>query len=243
VNTFSAFTGGTVTGVTLTYNTAVTNAVNEWNNLIAGTAWGSNAGATAVNLGSGSSAYVLCTGTLQTGCTAGMTNSTITTRTVNGQVQRAYLFDISSTTGGVINQNVTIKGDGTALVVLLYNGASVLNIAKSVTLGGTGPLTSDQVLLNDTSTAGITTAEGFNFTGSLAVKTTTASTETLSGAVISGRLFLGGTGSATATLNTSNLTGFSLTAPTDLATPEPATDLMIGGAMIMLAVTFKRHRK
>jgi hypothetical protein len=110
VNTNSVFTGGTVTGVTLPYNTAVTNAVNEWNALIAGSAWGSNTGATAVNLGSGSSGYVLCAGSGQTGCTT--TNLTTTTRTINGTVQTAYLFDLSTTTGGVINQNVTIKGDG-----------------------------------------------------------------------------------------------------------------------------------
>ena len=240
VNTFSTFTGGTVTGVTLTYNTAVTNAVTEWNNLVAGAAWGSTAGSTAVNLGSGGP-FVLCAGSGQTGCTT--TNTTTTTRTVNGKTQTAYLFDISSTTGGVVANNITIKGDGNTLVVLLYNGASALNISKSITLSGTGTLTADQVLLNDTSAAGITTATGFTYTGALAVKTTTAASEQLSGAVINGRLFLGGSGSATATLNTSGATGFSLTAPTDLATPEPATDLMIGGAMIMLAVIFKRQRK
>lgn len=127
VNTNSAFTGGTVTGVTLQYNTAVTNAVNEWNALIAASAWGSNTGATTVNLGSGGSAYVLCAGSGQTGCT---TTNTTTTRTINGQVQTAYLFDLSSTTGGIINQNITIKGDGSTLVVLLYNGASTLSVAK-----------------------------------------------------------------------------------------------------------------
>jgi hypothetical protein len=233
VNAASAFTGGSVTGVTLQYNAAVTNAVNEWNGLVAASAWGSATGATAVNLGSGGP-FVLCAGSGHSGCTT--TNSTTTTRTVNGQTQTAYLFDISSSTGGNIANNITIKGDGNTLIVLLYNGASTLNISKSVTLAD--GVTSDQVLLNVTSAAGITTAAGFNFTGSLAVKDTT---ETLSGAIINGRLFLGGSGSAT--LNTSGSTGFSLTAAADIATPEPATEFLIGGAMVLVAVLVKRARK
>ena len=228
VNSASAFTGGTVTGVTLQYTAAVTNAVTEWNNLVAATAWGSNSGAVAVNLGSGSSGYVLCAGSGQTGCTT--TNTTTTTRTVNGQTQTAYLFDISTTTGGIVNQTVTIKGDGSTLVVLLYNGASTLNLSKSVSLTG---LSADQVLLNVTSAGGITTSAGFTYTGALAVKDTT---EVLTGASINGRLYLGGTSSAT--LNS----GFSLTSPTDLATPEPATEVLIGSALVALVVLSRKLR-
>ena len=179
VNTSSVFTGGMVTGVTLTYSNAVTNAINEWNGLIAGAAWSSNAGSTAANL-KGGAAISLCTGTF-TGCT--FNNNTTTTRAVNGVKQTAYVFDITGTTGGVINQNITIKADSNSMVVLYYNGASTLSVAKAFTV--TGGATSDQVLLSVVTAAGITTASGFNFTGSIAVKSTT---QILTGSAISGRL-------------------------------------------------------
>jgi len=229
VDTASTFTGGTVTGVTLQYSAAVTNALNEWNNLIAAGAWGSTTGAMAVNLGSSGSPYVLCAGSGQTGCTS--TNNTTTTRVINGQTQTAYVFDISGTTGGTVNQNVTIKGDGSTLVVLIYNSAAnALNVAKTFTLSG---LTADQVLLNVTSSKGITTASGFNFTGAMAVADTT---ETLTGSVINGRLFLNG--SATATLNG----GFTLNATADINSPEPSTEMLIGGALVLLAAAGRKIR-
>jgi len=228
VNANSLFVGGTVTGITLSYAAAVTAAINEWSNLIAATAWGSASGATAVNLGSGSSAYVLCAGSGQTSCTT--TNTTTTTRTINGQVQTAYVFDISSTSGGIVNQNVTIKGDGNTLVVLLYNGAATLKLSTAFNLSG---LTADQVLLNVTSSGGITTSSGFTYTGALAVKDTT---EVLTGANIAGRVFLGGTSSAT--LNT----GFTLNATADIMTPEPSMELVIGGSLVLIVVLSKKRK-
>jgi hypothetical protein len=224
------WTGGTVTGVTLTYNAAVVNAVNEWNSL--STAWSTTTGSLAVNLHP-TATYTLCAGSGQTGCTAGMTQATTTTRTVGGQTQTAYLFDISSTAGSV-GGNITIKGDGSALVVLLYNNATALSIARTVSLVG---LTSDQVLLNVTSTGGLTTAAGFSYAGSLAVKSATGTNETLTGSVINGRLFLGNT-NGTGSLNS----GFSLNAAGDVATPEPGTEILLGSALILLALVAKRSR-
>ncbi|HTS62091.1 MAG TPA: hypothetical protein VMH28_08695 [Candidatus Acidoferrales bacterium] len=221
VNANSAFTGGTVTGVTVQSAFAVTNAINEWNTLYTG--WGGVAGVTA-NLGSGGGAYTLCAGST-TGCTTG--NTTPVTQSVNGMTQTAYVFDISSTAGAV-NHSVTIKGDGTALVILIYNNATTLNINQAITL--TGGITADQVLLDVTSAGGIITGTSFNYAGALAVKDTT---ETLQG-TMSGRLYLGG-------VSTANVSSFNLTAPADLATPEPATELLIGGALVLMVVLTRKR--
>jgi hypothetical protein len=227
VNTNSAFTGGTVTGVTLQYNAAVVNAVNEWNNLVAATAWGLSTGSTAVSL-AGAGPFTLCAGNGHAGCTT--TNTTTTTRTINGVTQTAYLFDISSTNGAV-GGNITIKGDGNTLVVLLYNGANALNLSKTVSLAD--GLTSDQVMLNVTSANGMNNTAAMTFNGTIAVKDTT---EVLNGATINGRLFLGGTASA-------NLgSSFVLNANTDLNTPEPNTQLLLGGALVLIAVLARRRR-
>jgi hypothetical protein len=228
VNTFSTFTGGTVTGVTLTYNSAVTNAVNEWTNLAAAGAWGLSTGSLAVNL-STAGPFVLCAGSGHSGCTGGMTNNSTVTRTVNGQTQTAYLFDISGTNGAV-GGNITIKGDGNTLVVLLYNGTNALNLSKSVTLAD--GVTSDQVLLNVTSAAGMNNTGAMTLNGTLAVKGTA---ETLTGATINGRLFLGGAVSSTLGA------GFSLNATADTAAPEPGTEILLGSALIGLALLAKRR--
>jgi len=227
VNSASVFTGGTVTGVTLQYTAAVTNAVNEWNNLVAASAWGSSTGALAVNL-SGAGPFVLCAGGGHANCTS--TNNSTTTRTINGVTQTAYLFDISSTNGAV-GGNITIEAANNTMVVLLYNGTNALNLSKTVTLAD--GVTSDQVLLNVTSANGMNNTGAMNFTGAIAVKDTN---EILNGATINGRLYLGGT--ATASLNSS----FVLNAPSDLNSPEPGTEMMFGGALMLLALVARRRR-
>jgi hypothetical protein len=232
VNSASSLSGDTVTGVTAQYVSAVTNAINEWTGLV--NSWSTNTGATTANL-NGGAGISLCTGTF-TGCT--YNNSTPVTRTVNGASQTAYLFDLTSTTGGVINQNITIKGDGSALIILLYNGASTLSVAKTFTV--TGGVTSDQILLNDTSAAGISTANGFTFSGAIAAK---GSTETLTSAVISGRLFLYGSSGQAATVSPATAPAFALTAPADIAIPEPVTLVLIGGALVLLGKLRKRARR
>jgi hypothetical protein len=227
VDSASVFTGGTVTGVTLQYTAAVTNAVNEWNNLVAASAWGSATGATAVNL-SGAGPFVLCAGSGHAGCTT--TNTTTTTRTINGVTQTAYLFDISST-NGAIGGNITIEAANNTMVVLLYNGTNALNLSKTVSLAD--GITSDQVLLNVTSANGMNNTGAMTFNGNIAIKDTN---EILNGATINGRLYLGGV--ATASLNSS----FVLNAPGDLNSPEPGTEMMMGGAMLLLALVAKRRR-
>jgi PEP-CTERM motif len=230
VNTGSSVAAGsTITGLTQQNASAVTAAVNEWNGLIGASGW-TGAAATNVSL---ASAGTICTGSF-TGCSL-VSVAAPTTRMVNGVLQTAYVFNItSSTIGGAI----TIKGDGTALIILQYSVAGTkLSTAAGSKITLTGGVNSDQVLLDDTSNSGIDTSAGFNYTGALAISPGSATATTnLNSLVINGRLFVSNNTAGTTTVNLGS--GFNL-APT----PEPSTFLLIGGALIGIAVLSKRVRR
>ncbi len=235
VNAGSAITNGTISNLTIQNATPINAALNEWLALTStSTGWGSITGTTA-NLASGGT---LCAGaSLPGGCT-GTTASSTNTVVVNGVSQTAYVFDITSS-GTSINGPVTIKGNGTALVILNYRGTNKLQSNQVFSLSG---VSSDQVLLNVTSTGGMQTSGGFNFSGALAI--TGGGTINLDAAGIAGRLFLNGSSTGSIQSN------FALNAPANILstggqTPEPATVFLIGGALIAVAIgsKFKRQDK
>jgi hypothetical protein len=228
VNSTSSISNTNITGGTFYAPGAVATAVQQWLDLTStATGWGSVAG-TAANVGSGGT---LCAGSGFTGCS--YTATTTHTITVGGQSQTAYVFDITSS-GDHINNPLTIKGDGSALIILNYGGTQKLQSNKAITLsGGVGD---DQVLLNVTSSGGMQTSGGFTFSGALAV---TGAAASLDNAGFQGRIFLNGTGTS------SIQSGFNLTAPPDIpgsstAAPEPGTALLLGGSLAFWYV-FKRR--
>jgi hypothetical protein len=222
VNTVSTISAGsTITGLTQQNASVVTNAINEWAGLTTGWSGGS---ATSVSLATAGS---ICTGSF-TGCTLANVASA-STRTVNGVVQTAYVFNISSTT---IGGPITIKGDGSALIILQYSGATKLTTAAGSKITLTGGITNDQVLLDDTGTGGIDTSAGFGYTGAMAISPgSAAATMNLNSLMMNGRLFLTNTASTTVNLGT----GFTLT-----TAPEPSTMFLIGGALIGIALLSKK---
>lgn len=230
VDLSSSLSNTTVTGLTSENISAVNGDTTQWNALIDSTnGWGSVAG-TVANLSGGGT---LCVGSA-TGCTA--TAATPATLIINGQLQTAYVFNITSS-GSHINGAVTIKGDGSgnAMVILNYGGAQKLQSNQVFTLAG--GLTDDQVLLNVTSTGGMQTSGGFDFNGAIAIQGSTAQ---LDNADINGRLYIDISGSA------SIPSGFDLNAPTDVpgtSTPEPGTMSLMGAALIWLALLAGKRKR
>ena len=225
VNSGSSITAGTITGLTQLNASPIAAAISEWNGLTTG--WSGGA-ATAVNLASTGS---ICTGSF-TGCT--LTNvSSASTRTVNGVSQTAYVFNITSTT---IGGTITIKGDGSALIILQYSNATKLTTAAGSKITLTGGISNDQVLLDDTSQGGIDTTAGFNYMGAMAISPGLAGASmNMNSMVMNGHLFVNNTAATTVNLGS----GFALT-----TAPEPTTMMLIGGALIGLAVISKKtHRK
>lgn len=224
VNTISTIAAGsTITGLTQLNSSAVGNAISEWTTLTSG--W--SAGATNGNVSLASSGSI-CVGDAFTGCTiANLSTASATTRTINGVVQTAYVLNISSTT---IGGTITIKGNGSALVILQYSGGTKLTTGAGSKVTLTGGITNDQVLLDDTGTGGIDTSSGFNYTGAMAVSPT-AGTMNLNALVMNGRLFVNNTASTTVNLGS----GFNLT-----TAPEPSTVFLIGGALVGIALLSKK---
>jgi len=229
-NSGSTITNGSISGLTQQNTNRINSAVNEWLGLInTSTGWGSVAGK-AVNLSSGGT---LCAGV--TGCSAANTLNTTVTKTINGVSQTAYVFDITSS-GDHINGGVTIKGDGTTLIILNYSGNTKLQSNQIISLSG---VTSDQVLMNVTATGGMQTSGGFSFAGALAISG--GGTIDLDSAHINGRVYL--SGSTTGSIQSN----FALVAPPDVesggaATPEPCMFLLVGGALVCIALGPKRLR-
>jgi len=240
VDSGSSITSGTISGFTLQNASPIGSAVNEWLGLTStSTGWGAVTTTTnpsqvvAVNLASGAT---LCAGV--SGCSVGNTANSTVTKIINGVSQTAYVFDITSS-GSHINSPVTIKGDGSTLVILNYSGTNTLQSNQVISLSGLSP---DQVLLNNSSTGGMQTSNGFSFTGALAISRGT--TINLDGAGINGRLFISGASSP------SIQSGFNLTAPSDIGpngVPAPeseSTILMASGlALVLIASAARRHRR
>ena len=224
--TGSTVTAGTITGLTQQAAAVVNNAITDWTNDTSG--WTGVAG-TNVDLSAGGT---ICAGT-GTGCTLGI-GATPTNKLVNGAMQTAYVYNITSTT---IGGTITIKGDGSALIILQYTNATKLTTTANSKVTLTGGVSSDQVLLNDTSNGGIDTSAGFNYTGAVAINSAVAgATMNLNSALIAGRLFLND--SATPSSSVLLGSGFALT-----ATPEPSTMLLIGGALIGIAVLSRKVQR
>jgi len=226
VNTGSSVAAGsTISGLTWQSTSAVNAAVAEWNGLTTG--WSGGA-ATNVSLAVTGS---ICTGTF-TGCTLA-TVAAPTTRTVNGVVQTAYVFNITSTTVG---GTITIKGDPSALIILQYSNGTKLTTAAGSKITLVGGISADQVFLDDSGTGGIDTSAGFNYTGAMAISPSiNTATTNLNSMVMNGRLFLTNTSPTTVNLGSS----FNLTSPT----PEPSTLFLIGGALIGIAVLSKKVQR
>ena len=186
VNTISTIAAGsTITGLTqLNVPRSGTPSANGRARRRQPSGW--SAGATNGNVSLASSGSI-CVGDAFTGCTiANLSTASATTRTVNGVVQTAYVLNISSTT---IGGTITIKGNGSALVILQYSGGTKLTTGAGSKVTLTGGITNDQVLLDDTGTGGIDTSSGFNYTGAMAVSPT-AGTMNLNALVMNGRLFV-----------------------------------------------------
>jgi hypothetical protein len=224
VNTVSSIAAGSsITGLTQLNASAVGNAITEWTNLTSGWSGGTTNG--NVSLASTGS---ICVGDAFTGCSlANLSTASATTRTVNGVVQTAYVLNISSTS---IGGTITIKGNGSALVILQYSNSTKLTTGAGSRITLTGGITNDQVLLDDTGTGGIDTSAGFDYTGAMAVSPTGGTTN-LNALVMNGRLFVSNTASTTVNLGN----GFSMS-----TAPEPATVFLIGGALVGIALISKK---